>query len=72
MDAKSEEGRSGWCPVCGTTVGLSDVAAAARRAGVEAAVIYEWIESGNLHVGETADGFVGVCVESVRAALEGT
>lgn len=71
MEATPEQSRSGWCPVCAATAALYDVHAA-RRAGVEPAIVYDWIESGHLHVGETADGFVGVCLESLRARIEVT
>lgn len=54
-----------WCAQCGAEVQMATPDDAAATAKVSMRHIYRWIESGQLHHAEAADGKVLVCFASL-------
>ena len=56
---------SGWCSRCASQVREITPGEAARIAEVSPRTVYRWIEAGQLHFRETADGQLLVCLNSL-------
>ena len=57
-----------WCEECGTAVELVPPDVAALVAGVSARAVFGWVEAGRVHVTETPDGALLVCLASLAGA----
>lgn len=56
-----------WCPGCGSEAPMVRAEEAAALAGVSARTIYRWVEAGQIHYRETAEGEVLICLASLAA-----
>ena len=56
-----------WCAECGDQVQMLTPEEAAANDGISSRAIYRWIEAGEIHFTETADGRVLVCLNSLTA-----
>lgn len=63
--------RSQWCPACASVVGALSVDAAALSMGVRSRTILQWIDDNLIHFGETSEGLLWVCPESIHDLTEG-
>ena len=54
-----------YCPLCGFQVNVITVDEAALLAGVCSRAIWLWVEEGRLHVQETAEGLLRICLRSL-------
>lgn len=54
-----------WCEICGRRVRMITADEAARFAGVSMRVIYQKVESGELHVVEEPERSLLVCLDSI-------
>ena len=54
-----------WCEACGARVRMLTPEEAGRASGLSARTIYRWIEAGQVHFTETAEGLLLVCLNSV-------
>ena len=57
------------CPVCGDQAAMITLEEAVMLARVSSRVIHRWAEAGQIHFSDTADGFLTVCMDSLRASL---
>lgn len=57
-----------WCMSCASQVSMVTVDEAASFAHVSSRAIYRWIEGGELHFIETADGRLVICLNSILSA----
>jgi hypothetical protein len=53
------------CPPCGVRVEMATPEQAVTLTGIHSRVIYGWVESGQLHFLETAEGHLLVCLPSL-------
>ena len=61
-----DDKQSGWCAMCGAEAEMLTLEAAARDASVSQLTICRRIEVRSLHITETADGRVFICLNSLR------
>ena len=54
-----------FCPACGVETRMLEPVEAARLARVSLRTIYRWVEEGQLHFTETADGELFICFNSL-------
>lgn len=54
-----------WCGVCAKSVGMVTPEEAARRTGVSMRAIYRRVEEGGLHLLETPEAPLLICLESL-------
>jgi hypothetical protein len=59
-----------WCPICREEVGMILAEKAAVVCQCSRRRIYRWIEDGDLHYTETADGEVMVCGRSLAQKMD--
>ena len=55
-----------WCSECGHLVDAITVDAAARAAAVRSRAVFRWVEDGLVHYGETSQGTLWICPESIH------
>jgi hypothetical protein len=60
-----------WCSECGQIVDAMTVDAAARAAAVRSRAVFRWVEDGLVHCGETPQGLLWVCPESIHNVTGG-
>lgn len=58
------------CPECGKPVDMATPEQAVTLTGVHSRVIYGWVERGQVHFTETADGHLLICLTSLRETRE--
>jgi len=54
-----------WCAGCEGVVRMVTADEAANLAGVTTRTVYRWVEQGKVHLAETVEGNVLVCVNSL-------
>ncbi len=55
------------CPQCEARVEMATPEQAVTLTGIPSRQIYGWVESGQLHFLETAEGHLLICLDSLRA-----
>lgn len=69
---RGRNARRGWCPLCaaeGEMVALENVGVISN---LEPAALEEWLNSGELHRSQTADGSALICLNSLLARVQNT
>ena len=56
------------CQQCGSRVDMVTSEQAVSLTAIHSRVIYGWVESGQVHFLETANGHLLICLDSLRAA----
>jgi hypothetical protein len=57
---------SAWCAACAAQVDLVGPEEAAARSRVSTRTIYRWVEAGQLHFSENAEGRLLICAASLK------
>jgi hypothetical protein len=63
---RGTEARPEWCSECEHIVDAMTVDAAARAAAVRSRAVFRWVEDGLVHYGETPQGLLWICPESIH------
>jgi hypothetical protein len=66
MFLRGTAARPEWCWECGLVVDAMTVEAAARAAAVRARAVLRWAVNGLVHSGETPQGLLWICPESIN------
>jgi hypothetical protein len=54
-----------WCDSCQTNVEMTSVDEAALLGGITSRTLFHWVEAGQVHAGETANGLLLICLNSL-------
>jgi hypothetical protein len=61
-----------WCPLCAAEVEMIALGNAAIVSNLEQPAVEEWLNSGDLHRSEAADGSAQICLNSLLARVQKT
>lgn len=67
------QGRSssrGWCPVCGAEAEMVALENVGVISNLDRTALEEWLNSGELHRSQAADGSLQVCLNSLLARVQ--
>jgi hypothetical protein len=59
-----------WCPICAAESEMIALANAAVISNLDRPAIDEWLNSGELHRSQAADGFELICLNSLLARVQ--
>src|SRR5208282_1369522 len=60
--------QTAWCPSCRREAAMVSPEHAARIAGVGTRTVYAWVEAETIHLAESPEGSLLVCLDSLIAA----
>jgi hypothetical protein len=69
---RGRNSRRGWCPLCAAEVEMITLEDAGVISNLERRALEEWLNSGELHRSQAADGSAVVCLNSVLARVQNT
>jgi hypothetical protein len=69
---RGRNSRRGWCPLCATEGEMITLEDAGVISNLERRALEEWLNSGELHRSQAADGSAVVCLNSVLARVQNT
>jgi hypothetical protein len=61
-----------WCPRCAAEVEMIALENAGVISNLDRPALEEWLNSGNLHLSQAADGSVLICLNSLLARAQST
>jgi hypothetical protein len=62
--------RRGWCPLCAAEVEMIALENARVISNLQPAAMKEWLNSGELHRSQTAEGLAQICLNSLLARVQ--
>jgi len=69
---RGRNSRRGWCPLCAAEGEMIALENAGVISNLERRALEEWLNSGELHRSQAADGSAVVCLNSVLARVQNT
>jgi hypothetical protein len=69
---RSRNSRREWCPLCAADGEMIALENAGVISNLERPALEEWLNSGNLHRSQAADGSVLICLNSLLARVQNT
>jgi hypothetical protein len=69
---QSRKSRRGWCPLCAAEGDMIALENAGVISNLDRPALEEWLNSGNLHRSQAADGSVLICLNSLLARVQNT
>jgi hypothetical protein len=69
---RSRNSRREWCPLCAADGEMIALENAGVISNLDRPALEEWLNSGNLHRSQAADGSVLICLNSLLARVQNT
>jgi hypothetical protein len=69
---RSRNSRRAWCPLCAAEGEMIALENAGVISNLDRPALEEWLNSGNLHRSQAADGSVLICLNSLLARVQNT
>jgi hypothetical protein len=69
---RSRNSRRKWCPLCAADGEMIALENAGVISNLDRPALEEWLNSGNLHRSQAADGSVLICLNSLLARVQNT
>jgi hypothetical protein len=69
---RSRNSRRAWCPLCAADAEMIALENAGVISNLDRPALEEWLNSGNLHRSQAADGSVLICLNSLLARVRNT
>jgi hypothetical protein len=69
---RSRNSRRAWCPLCAAEGEMITLENAGVISNLDRPALEEWLNSGNLHRSQAADGSVLICLNSLLARVQNT